>query len=159
MATQMPPDASTIYRRYLDAVGLHGHAVAEAAGLHTTDWYALSILALAGSLTSGELAERTNLTTGATTRLIDRLESAGHVRRVRDSADRRRVVIEPTPDWAPKVDAVVGPARQYIGDILASYTPDQLEVLFDYFARAAPAFHKATAEIRQNSADQRRHDT
>ena len=85
MAMGQDHELHAIFRTYLDAVGLHGLAAAEAAGLHSTDWYALSQISLAGALTSGELATRTALTTGATTRLIDRLERAGHVGRVERS--------------------------------------------------------------------------
>ncbi|MEV5298178.1 MarR family winged helix-turn-helix transcriptional regulator [Amycolatopsis methanolica] len=138
-----------VFRRYLDAVGLHGLAGAEAAGLHATEWYALSLLDLEGSLTSGELSTRTGLTTGATTRLIDRLERAGYVRRTADPADRRKVVVEPVPDALAGVDAIVGPARRHIAEVIAQYTPEQQEVLFDYFARAAPAYRAASEEIRR----------
>jgi DNA-binding Lrp family transcriptional regulator len=151
VAPQKPSDTTEAYRRYLDAVGLYGLAVSDAAGLHATDWHALSILATAGSLTPGELAERTNLTTGATTRLIDRLENGGHVRRVQHPTDRRRVIVEPTGDL--DIDSLVGPARTYIGHVLERYDAEQLATLFDYFAHATPAFHQAAAEIR------RRHDT
>ncbi|MBV1855992.1 MarR family transcriptional regulator [Catellatospora sp. NEAU-YM18] len=149
----MPAHAHETFRRYLDAMTAHAQAAADAADLHPTDWAALSVLNLAGSLTSGELAERTGLTTGATTRLIDRLERAGHVRRVADPADRRRVVVEPLP----KLDAgtIVGPARQHLGEIFAGYGPDQLEVLFDYFGRAADALMTATREVRAETARRR----
>lgn len=73
-----------IFRQYLDAVGLQGLASAEAAGLHTSEWYALSLIAFHGALSSGELATRAGLTTGATTRLIDRLEKSGFARRTAD---------------------------------------------------------------------------
>lgn len=147
MATRMPKNASVIYRRYLDAVAMQGQATAEAAGLNPTDWYALSVLSMEGKLTSGELAERTGLTTGATTRLIDRLEKAGHVRRVADPKDRRRVIVEQVPD-SLDLDELVGPARRHLGEVMTSFTPAQLEVLFDYFERAAPAFRQAAEEIR-----------
>ncbi|MFF5211724.1 MarR family winged helix-turn-helix transcriptional regulator [Streptosporangium sp. NPDC000396] len=143
----MRPDAGEIYRRYVTAVVLHGLATADASGLNATDLYALSTLDMAGSLTSGELAERTGLTTGATTRLIDRLERRGHVRRVPDPADRRKVIIEPAgrPEG---MDEVVDPARQKIAAVLGGYSPEQLKTLFDYFTRAAEAYRESTAEIR-----------
>ncbi|MEV6631895.1 MarR family transcriptional regulator [Actinoplanes sp. NPDC051470] len=147
----MRPDAHEVFRRYLDAVGLNGVALAEAAGLNTTDWYALSVLEQEGPVTSGLLAERTGLTTGATTRLIDRLERAGHARRTADPSDRRRVLVEHVPNL--DIDAIVGPARRHLAAVLESYTPDQLDLLFDFFDRAAPALHAATAEIRLGSAD------
>jgi DNA-binding MarR family transcriptional regulator len=156
MATEQTDDQHVIIRQYLDAVGLHGMAAAEAAGLQPTEWYAVSIIALAGRITSGDLAARTGLTTGATTRLIDRLEKAGYVRRTADPADRRRVVVEAVDDTFPGIEKVVGPARRHIAAVLDRYTPEQRELLFDYFARAAPAYRAATEEIRANSTYQRR---
>jgi DNA-binding MarR family transcriptional regulator len=150
MAT--PTDGHTIYRQYLDAVVMQIQASAEVAGLNTTDWYALSVLGLAGRLTSGELAERTGLTTGATTRLIDRLERAGHVRRVADPADRRRVIVEPVPG-SLDLDELVGPARRHVGEVFAGFSTKQLDVLFEYFAKAAPAYRRAAEEIRRRRRD------
>lgn len=141
-------DRRAVFREYVDAVGLHGMAGAEAAGHQASEWFALSRITLAGGLTSGELATGTGLTTGATTRLIDRLERAGYVRRTVDPADRRKVVVEAVPDALAEVEETVGPARRRIADVLAGYAPDQLDLLFDYFARAAPAFRGATEEIR-----------
>ncbi|MDA5285946.1 MarR family winged helix-turn-helix transcriptional regulator [Streptomyces sp. NPDC054904] len=70
---------------------------AHAQGLHLTDVQALiAVLDAeheedAGPMTPGRLATRMNLTSGAVTACLDRLEKAGHVRRVR-AADDRRVV-------------------------------------------------------------------
>ncbi|MEK8110537.1 MarR family transcriptional regulator [Micromonospora sp. M12] len=146
----LPEGAHESFRRYLDAVTAHTQAAADAAGLHATDWAALSVLNLAGRLASGELAERTGLTTGATTRLIDRLERAGHVRRTADPADRRRVLVEPVPKL--DVDTIVGPARQRLGELFQQYRPEELAVLFDYFDRAADALLTATREVRAHEA-------
>ncbi|MFD9906264.1 MarR family transcriptional regulator [Streptomyces sp. NPDC059063] len=143
----MRPDAGEIYRQYLSAVLLHSHASAHACKLGATDLYALNILHLAGAMTQGELASRTGLTTGPTTRLIDRLEQAGYVRRMPDPADRRKVTVEPVGEPA-ELDRAMAPARQKIGQILGSYTPEQLDTLFDYFARAAEAYQEAAEQLR-----------
>jgi DNA-binding MarR family transcriptional regulator len=148
-------DEHLIFRQYLDAVGLQGLASAEAAGLHTSEWYALSLITLEGSLTSGELATRTGLTTGATTRLIDRLERAGYARRAADPTDRRRVTVEPVPDALGRIEQVVAPARRHIAEVLARYTPQQRDLLFDYFTHAAPAYRAATEEIRKATPPRR----
>jgi DNA-binding MarR family transcriptional regulator len=45
---------------------------------------------------AGELAERSDLSSGAMTNRLDQLEKAGLVRRLRDPDDRRGVLVEPT---------------------------------------------------------------
>ena len=76
---------------------LFGAEFAAAHGLHPTDLRALIQLldaARAGIVaTPGWLGEQLRLNSASTTGLVDRLEKAGHVRRVRDTADRRRVVL------------------------------------------------------------------
>lgn len=146
MSTELRPDASEVYRRYLGAVVLHGLASAKACGLGATDLYALNLLDLAGPMTPGELSARTGLTSGPTTRLIDRLERAGYVRRRPTPHDRRKVIVEPIEKPAG-LDEVMTPARQRIGKILTGYPADQLEALFDYFVRAADAYKEATETL------------
>src|SRR4051794_234377 len=51
--------------------------VAERFGLAATDVECLGLLASEGSMAVGRLGELTALTTGATTRMVDRLEQAG----------------------------------------------------------------------------------
>ncbi|NUW43431.1 MarR family transcriptional regulator [Nonomuraea rhodomycinica] len=143
----MRPDAGAVYRRYLSAVLLHGQASARACDLGATDLYALNILELHGAMTPGELGERTGLTTGPTTRLIDRLEQAGYVRRSPSPDDRRKVIVEVVGKPA-RLDEVMAPARERVGEILRGYTPEQLDVLFDYFGRAATAYQEATDDLR-----------
>ncbi|PJJ06583.1 DNA-binding MarR family transcriptional regulator [Streptomyces sp. 2333.5] len=111
---------------------------------------ALGVYSAAAAAGVRELASRTGLTTGATTRLIDRLERAGYARRAADPKDRRRVIVEPVLDALDRIEEVVSPARRHIAEILARYTPEQRALLFDYFRHAAPAFHAATEEIRKN---------
>ena len=43
---------------------------------------------------------------------------------------------------------MLAPARRRIGEIIASYTPQQREVLFDYFERAAVAYQESVADLR-----------
>jgi DNA-binding MarR family transcriptional regulator len=65
--------------------------------LHPTDLRALIHLLDAARaetvVTPGWLGEQLGLNSASTTGLIDRLEKAGHVRRVRDTRDRRRVLL------------------------------------------------------------------
>ncbi|MFJ4653188.1 MarR family winged helix-turn-helix transcriptional regulator [Nocardia sp. NPDC088792] len=143
---------SAAYREYLTAQSVTAHAAAQALGLGGTDFFGLNLIALAGPMTAGELATRTGLTTGAATRLIDRLERSGFVRRTTDPADRRKVVVEEAPDPSGRVQAVLEPHRTRMAEVFVDYTPDQLEVLFDYFARATTALRKAAQDLGERPA-------
>ena len=146
-------EGSAAYRRYVSAEVLHGHATAEAAGLNATDFFCLNLLSLSGPLTAGQLAQQTGLTTGATTRMIDRLERGGFVRRSRDAADRRQVIVEachhePRDD----IDAALEPARRRMHAVFQRYTAQEVRVLVDYFTHAAPALLAAVDELRDSPA-------
>lgn len=87
--------------RYV-ALGIVGQQeVAQLLGLNVTDLTCLGHILGAGKdpLGAGDLAELTNLTTGAVTGVLNRLERAGYASRQPDPADRRRVrvVAEPPP--------------------------------------------------------------
>ena len=81
---------------------LFGQTVAIRFGLTESDIEALEVLLDSGSATAGRLSELMGLTTGAVTRVIDRLEQAGYVRRVPDPADRRRVIVEIVTEQAAR---------------------------------------------------------
>lgn len=137
------------YRRYVSAEVLHGHATAEAAGLNATDFFCLNLLSLSGPLTAGQLSQQTGLTTGATTRMIDRLERAGYVRRGRDAGDRRQVIVEPRqPDRREEIEAAVTPARRRLQAVFQRYNAQEVRVLVDYFTHAAPALLAAVDDLR-----------
>lgn len=76
---------------------LLGAEFATANGLHPTDLRALIALLdadrAAERLTPGRLGERLRLNSAGTTALLDRLERLGLVRRERDPADRRRILL------------------------------------------------------------------
>jgi DNA-binding MarR family transcriptional regulator len=137
-----------VYPRYLNAIVLHGLATAQAVGLGPTDLYAVGTLTFYGRMTSGDLAAKTGLTTGATTRLIDRLEQRGLVRRVPDPADRRRVLVEAAETDALELDDALAPARDKLGEVFAACSPAEIDILTDHFERATPAFHEAIETIR-----------
>ncbi len=83
---------------------------AQAHGLHHTDMLALIAILDGGGpdapMTPGRLRRQLNLTSGAMTACLDRLERAGHIRRVRASDDRRVVHLE-------YEDRAKGLAREY----------------------------------------------
>ncbi|MFD5348164.1 MarR family winged helix-turn-helix transcriptional regulator, partial [Streptomyces anulatus] len=79
-------------RRMNGEINRMTHGFAANQQLHPTDVSALAaILDAPTPLTPGALREHLGLTSGAVTACLDRLERAGHVRRARESTDRRVV--------------------------------------------------------------------
>jgi DNA-binding MarR family transcriptional regulator len=77
---------------------LTNERIARRFGLNVVDGQTLGVLARAGiPLTPGEIGSRVSLPSSTVTRVVDRLEGAGFVRRVPDPEDRRRVRVEPVP--------------------------------------------------------------
>ncbi|KOV78224.1 hypothetical protein ADL03_40530 [Nocardia sp. NRRL S-836] len=65
-------------------------------GVNGTDMAALSLLEQHGPMGPAELADSLGIRAASVTVLLDRLERAGHVERVRSSNDRRRIVVTTT---------------------------------------------------------------
>jgi DNA-binding MarR family transcriptional regulator len=62
-------------------------------GIGVQELLALAHLGRVGALGPSELAQLLQMTTGAMTGLVDRLEASGHVKRGPHPSDRRRVVL------------------------------------------------------------------
>ncbi len=118
----------------------HGERVAQRLGLAPTDVHVLRRLAAEGSMTVGRIGEVTGLTTGATTRLVDRLEQAGFVRRVSDPADRRRVVVEAAGDRASSVADAFAPVEVAARAALEPLAEPTLRAVATYLDAAAAAY-------------------
>ena len=106
------PDESVGYlmRRILNTVSLEVERELEPSGLTNAQWVPLLKLYMGVASTVAELARECNLDAGGMTRLLDRLESKGLIRRVRSSEDRRVVNLELTDDGrvaAKKIPAVL----------------------------------------------------
>lgn len=132
---------------------LFGQTVAIRLGLSESDIEALETLLDSGTATAGRLAELMGLTTGAVTRLIDRLEQSGYVRRVADPADRRRVVVELVPEKSKALEAVIGRVGRATAREIGRYSPEQLELIGEFLDRMAEATREETTRLREGLAE------
>jgi len=125
------------------------HAIADAEGIHVTDLRCIEIL-LTAPLTAGEIAERTGLTTGAVTRLIDRLEKSGFVQRERKSGDRRQVHVKIVPDriaqLAPRYDGI----EQIWEDLIHQRNDAQLAIVRDFIEALDSRLQAETCRVRES---------
>ncbi|MFJ5705899.1 MarR family transcriptional regulator [Streptomyces sp. NPDC093105] len=116
-------------------------AHAQALGLNVTDLACLGHVlgAAAEPLSAGDLAERANLSTGAVTGVLNRLEKAGYAHRVPDPADRRRVRVVADPAAVVRLTELYQPFYDRLGELFARYTPEETAVIADWFTHAAEA--------------------
>lgn len=123
--------------------------VAERVGLNPTDMEAMDLLFLNGAMTAGRLAELTGLTTGAITGIVDRLEDAGHVLRMPDEHDRRRVIIQPQPERAMReIGPLYEPLAERMQELYADYTDAEIATMLDFMTRACDICANHIATLR-----------
>src|ERR1700677_1176524 len=143
-------------RRVGSIMQLLGQVSAERIGVNATDLNCLNIVALTGSMSAGDLARATGLTTASITGVLDRLEEGGFVRRERDPHDRRRVIVnlnagpglrEVAPVFAPLVKAWRTAA--------AGYSDDELRLLLEFQQRLEEVVRDQLARLRLESAESR----
>jgi DNA-binding MarR family transcriptional regulator len=126
--------------------------IAERMGINRTDHRVMEVLNRLGPLTAGDLAEASHLTTGAVTAVVDRLERLGYARRVRDTEDRRRVLIERTPEGNKTGMRYYGPFINRTFDSMAEYSAEELAVVRDFMRGAAALSEEYAKELRADEA-------
>src|SRR5690349_14281001 len=77
-------------------------------------------------ITVGELAMNLGLGAPATTALVDRLESSGHIRRTRSASDRRRVTLVMEPAAQALATEYFVPLSRLMADAVADDNLDDL---------------------------------
>lgn len=143
----MEPEALerfTWYMRELSAMTVMFHTkIAERMGVSATDEKCIDLIMRAdGPVTAGRIAELSGLSTGAVTGVIDRLERAGFVRRVRDPHDRRKVLVEVTVGDVEKFGQLFEVARQSLIEVLSHFDGDELQVIERYLQLQIETFRK-----------------
>jgi DNA-binding MarR family transcriptional regulator len=133
-------------------------AAAAFVRINRTDARCMDILDRFGRMTAGQLATGARLTSGAVTAVLDRLEQAGLVRRVRDTADRRRVLVEVTPRLAEMSAPVFGPMVEEGAEWIASYTDGQLETIVDFLERYREIIARHTTRVIDMTAERDRRE-
>lgn len=112
-------------------------------GLHHTDGEALARVLVAqergAPMSAGELATELGLTSGAITFVVDRLERAGHISRVRDDTDRRKVFLHYSPGGRALAEEFFGPVQKRSDDVMDQFTPEELEVVRRFLADTGAA--------------------
>lgn len=137
--------------RLLSALGVMlTQSIADRISVTPTELKTLDLFNIYGPMTPGRLADLTGLTSGGVTRLIDRLERAGYVRREPDPADRRRIILHPQlPESEDRVSPLYRPALDRLAKMLEKYGDRELELILDYIQSARQVFEEEIVRIRE----------
>ena len=138
--------------RLSTATILFHQAIADRLRVSATDLKCYSILRQTGPITAGELAERTGLTTGAITGVIDRLERAKLVQRARDAHDRRRVALElvQNPEREREIAQLYEPLGRGIADLVAQYSAVEQRTILEFLTGAITVLEAETRNLRKD---------
>jgi DNA-binding MarR family transcriptional regulator len=119
-------------RAQQNAVELIDEAAYELLRVNRTDGRCLDIIDQHERITAGDLAKASGLSTGAVTAVLDRLERAGHIHRVRDDQDRRRVYVEVTRETLKQMHELYAPLAARSQQRMAGYSLEELALLRDW---------------------------
>lgn len=145
-------ELNRVSRQYLASYVLFNQAVADRIGMHPTDVQCLNLLTLEQEpLTTGQIAELTGLTSGSATRLVDRLERAGYVRRERDTRDRRRVLVHLVDAKVAEFGRLWAELSEGWDAIFDDYTEKELALLVRHMRRTVELSAAQRARLSSGS--------
>jgi DNA-binding MarR family transcriptional regulator len=142
--------------RLLQEFTLEANRYVDTAGgrkdMHRTDLNALAVImrhtARGNVVTPGLLRKELNLSSPATTALIDRLDHSGHVTRERHSSDRRQVQLRMTPKAYQDGGAIFAPLARQMDTAMSNFSAEELETA----TRFMTAMVQATVAAREESS-------
>jgi MarR family transcriptional regulator, 2-MHQ and catechol-resistance regulon repressor len=98
-------------------------------GLTTPQFGALECLGHLGPMTIGELCRKMLVSGGNMTVVVDNLEKEGLVERIRDTADRRKILVMLTPKGKRLFDTIFTDHAEYIAKLASVLTQKEQEAL------------------------------
>jgi DNA-binding MarR family transcriptional regulator len=120
-------------------------AVARRAGLSESELVALEHLT-SGALGPVEVGRRLGVTSAASTGIVDRLESRGHIRRAPHPGDRRRIEVSITESGRSEVVGYLMPMLRSLAQMDAELSDDERAVVDPYLEKAIASFRAVLDE-------------
>ena len=124
-----------LVRRAQKLMSQQAEQIFEGRDLTLSQWIVLELIEEGHVATPGEAARILGHNTGATTRLIDELESQGLLKRTREAGDRRLVSLALTPTGKSMAKAWAGEMAGFFDELLIAFSPAEVETLIDLMGR------------------------
>lgn len=123
---------AAMQRQLVHAV-LDNERVAREHGLLVTDLQALHLLVLREDVrTPSQISTATGMPASTVTKLVDRLESAGFVRRTANPSDRRRTALELVPSAITPLRTLYERADEQFDALSQKFTQVELDTVARY---------------------------
>lgn len=120
---------------------LGNERIAREFGLLVTDLQTLHLLFLREDVrTPKQLGQATGLPNSTVTRVLDRLERAGYVRRTHDSEDRRRVNIELIAEAVEPINSRYAQYSDALDKVHAEFSEEELGIVARYLEQTSETF-------------------
>ncbi|HEY7124198.1 MAG TPA: MarR family transcriptional regulator [Ktedonobacterales bacterium] len=118
-----------------------------------TDVQVMDLLESTGEASAGQLADLMGLTTGTFAGILNRLEKAGLVRRERDPADGRRVIVRlaTSSGGRHEIDPLFAPIGKAWEEMAAHYDDEQRTLLLEFLQRSNALARQEIARLREVS--------
>lgn len=138
-----PSGATLALRDLVEAGALLRHVVARRAGLSESEMTTLDHLSRR-PLGPAEVARLLEVSTAASTGIVDRLVDRGHAERRPHPDDRRRVDVHLTPSGRSELVEQLAPMFGRLAALDAEFDEDELAVVERYLRGAIEAFEAVT---------------
>lgn len=99
------------------------HDIVQKNGLTITEWRVLSILSSTGIISVGDLARVSTSKQPTVTRVVDKLVTAGYVRRIEHQSDRRVTLVKITPAGRTLITGLIDKAKEHEKDVIRRLQP------------------------------------
>jgi len=138
--------------RNLEVVGGHAEAlIASVARRHGLSHAALNALAViegnGAPMTAGAVGAHMHITSGTMTSVLDTLERNGYIVRLTDSDDRRRVMVDITPEAQAVLNRLLPEVVQTTTMVMAGIDDTELYDFLDTLARIRDAITAAPDDL------------
>jgi homoprotocatechuate degradation regulator HpaR len=110
-------------------------------GITEQQWRVLRVLSEYGVLDTKTLADRSSLLFPSLTRIAATMRDKGLITQTRDDVDRRRQLIEITPQGQKLIDERTEQTTQIVADFKAKLGSENYETLLDLLALLDPGSH------------------
>jgi DNA-binding MarR family transcriptional regulator len=122
-----------LMQELISSAVLTNERIARKVGLNVVDFQTYGVLVRRGEpMTPGQLAQATELPSSTTTRVLDRLEGKGLVRREPDPSDRRKTWVHAVPLDHPEIGAAYAAILRQMEEVHAGFTVAELTTVVRY---------------------------